>query len=81
MATSTSDDLRALTESNLAGLGIKLGADGEILVKGPSLMVGYRGEPEKTAAAIREGGDLLRREGRADRVLQRPWLARPRARA
>jgi acyl-CoA synthetase (AMP-forming)/AMP-acid ligase II len=41
------------------------GAEGEVWVRGPSLMTGYHGQPEATAAALRDGwyrtGDLGRR--------------------
>ncbi|WP_405504594.1 SDR family NAD(P)-dependent oxidoreductase [Streptomyces purpurascens] len=41
------------------------GAEGEVWVRGPSLMAGYHGQPEATAAALRDGwyrtGDLGRR--------------------
>jgi long-chain acyl-CoA synthetase len=40
------------------GVEIRLADDGEILVKGPNVMVGYRGEPEKTMAAIDPNGWL-----------------------
>jgi long-subunit acyl-CoA synthetase (AMP-forming) len=40
------------------GVEIRLAEDGEILVRGPNLMVGYRGEPEKTAEAIDAEGWL-----------------------
>ncbi|MFF0520950.1 SDR family NAD(P)-dependent oxidoreductase [Actinomadura nitritigenes] len=59
------------------GLGVRLvdpetGADvgaeeeGEVWVRGPSVMVGYHGRPEETAEAFRDGwyrtGDLARRD-------------------
>ena len=40
------------------GVEIRLAGDGEILVKGPNLMIGYRGEPGKTAEAIDGDGWL-----------------------
>jgi long-chain acyl-CoA synthetase len=40
------------------GVDIRLGADGEIFVRGPNVMVGYRGEPSKTAEAIDPAGWL-----------------------
>ncbi|OPX11946.1 long-chain fatty acid--CoA ligase [Mycobacterium sp. AT1] len=42
----------------LRDVQIKLGADGEILVRGPIVMRGYRGEPEATAEAFTADGWL-----------------------
>lgn len=42
----------------IRGMQITLADDGEILVKGPQIMRGYRGEPEKTAEAIDADGWL-----------------------
>ncbi|HEY1455062.1 MAG TPA: AMP-dependent synthetase/ligase [Candidatus Dormibacteraeota bacterium] len=37
------------------GVEIKIAGDGEILVKGPGNMLGYRGKPEATAEVLKEG--------------------------
>jgi long-chain acyl-CoA synthetase len=39
----------------LPGVEVRIGSDGEILVRGPSIMKGYWNRPEETAAAL-EGG-------------------------
>jgi long-subunit acyl-CoA synthetase (AMP-forming) len=41
------------------GVDIKLAEDGEILIKGPVVMKGYRNLPEKTAETFTEDGFLL----------------------
>ncbi|MEU9508674.1 SDR family NAD(P)-dependent oxidoreductase [Micromonospora sp. NPDC048170] len=49
-----------------SGLDVPTGAEGEVWVRGPSVMLGYHGLPEVTAAALRDGwyrtGDLARRD-------------------
>jgi long-subunit acyl-CoA synthetase (AMP-forming) len=42
----------------LPGMQVKLAEDGELLIKGPGVMVGYRKDPEKTAEAIDPDGGL-----------------------
>jgi long-chain acyl-CoA synthetase len=42
----------------LPGVEIKLADDGEVLVRGATVMAGYRNQPEKTAATIDAGGWL-----------------------
>ena len=42
----------------LAGVEVKLADDGELLCRGPIVMRGYRGQPEKTAETIGEDGWL-----------------------
>ncbi|MFB7335731.1 SDR family NAD(P)-dependent oxidoreductase [Streptomyces adustus] len=49
-----------------SGRDVAAGAEGEVWVKGASVMVGYHNQPEATAAALRGGwlrtGDLARRD-------------------
>ena len=42
----------------IAGMEVKLAEDGEVLVRGPSNMVGYRNLPDKTAETILDDGWL-----------------------
>ncbi|MGA7327792.1 MAG: AMP-binding protein [Rhodomicrobium sp.] len=60
----------------LPGLGVRIvdlegkdldpGQDGELIVRGPNVMLGYHGKPDETASALRNGwyhtGDLARRD-------------------
>ncbi|WP_174189547.1 AMP-dependent synthetase/ligase [Nocardia barduliensis] len=59
IATNTPDDLRPGSVGRaLPGVEVALAPDGELLVRGPQLMRGYRGQPEKTAEAIDAEGWL-----------------------
>ncbi len=42
----------------LPGMELKLAEDGEVLLRGPQVMRGYRGDPERTAEAIDSDGWL-----------------------
>jgi acyl-CoA synthetase (AMP-forming)/AMP-acid ligase II len=48
----------------LNGQDVPAGAEGELIVRGPNLMLGYHNRPEETAAALHDGwyrtGDLAR---------------------
>jgi long-subunit acyl-CoA synthetase (AMP-forming) len=53
------DDLRFGTVGKtIPGVEVKLDADGEVLVRGDTVMKGYRNQPEKTAETIGDDGWL-----------------------
>src|SRR3954471_2425563 len=41
------------------GVEVKLGEDGEVLIKGPCVMAGYRNQPDKTKETFTEDGFLM----------------------
>jgi acyl-CoA synthetase (AMP-forming)/AMP-acid ligase II len=49
---------------DLAGNDVVSGVEGELIVRGPNVMIGYHNKPEETAAALRNGwyhtGDLAK---------------------
>jgi long-chain acyl-CoA synthetase len=56
----------------MPGLGVKIGADNEILVKGPTVMSGYYKKPEATAQVLDQDGWF--RTGDAGSIEPDGWL-------
>ena len=58
--------LEVRLQDPVTGSEVPVGEEGEVVVSGPSVMLGYYHEPEATAAAIRGGwyhtGDMARRD-------------------
>jgi long-chain acyl-CoA synthetase len=59
----------------ILGVEYRLGADGELLLRGDMVFVGYYKNPEATAGSIRDGwlhtGDVVREEGGQLRIVDR----------
>ena len=59
----------------ILGVQYRLGADGELLLQGDMIFVGYYKNPEATAGSIRDGwlhtGDVVREEGGQLRIVDR----------
>ncbi len=56
---NTPDDIRLGTVGKpIPGVELRIAEDGEVLVKGPNVMKGYRSQPEKTAECLSEDGWL-----------------------
>jgi acyl-CoA synthetase (AMP-forming)/AMP-acid ligase II len=62
---TTADKVSALATRIVdagSGLDVKAGVEGEIIVRGPNLMLGYHNKPDATTAALQDGwyhtGDL-----------------------
>jgi long-subunit acyl-CoA synthetase (AMP-forming) len=54
------DDIRVGTVGRpMGGFEVKLADDGELLVRGPNVMVGYRNDPQRTAEAFDAEGWLM----------------------
>jgi acyl-CoA synthetase (AMP-forming)/AMP-acid ligase II len=56
-----------------AGHDVPEGASGELIARAPAVMLGYLGEPEQTAAVLRDGwiwtGDIARRDAEGNYFL------------
>lgn len=56
---TTADNLKIGTVGKpIGGVEVRLASDGELLVRGPVVMTGYRGRPDKTAETIDQEGWL-----------------------
>lgn len=65
ISVTTLDDRRLASVGRpLPGVEVRIADDGEVLVRGPSVMGGYHGRPDETAAALEAGwfhtGDIGR---------------------
>ncbi len=76
-ATGPATSRSAPSDRPPPGVELRLADDGEVLVRGEFVMIGYRNAPEKTAEAIDAGRLAAHRRHRRDRRRRLPQDRRP----